>query len=276
MKRVVVMLCAWLAVTNVANAAYWSFFDNGGGNQLWSNPLNWDTDLVPDLSGTNPEYSAGLNTAQPPLLIDGSAAAPHFITNVWAAPAGANDAEILPGTNFQITDTVKIGFVGPSVITNNGGTWVVGDAIAGKAGNFFIGSESEASGDGTYIQNAGSLDLGGLMLIGGQKNVAGSKGQLRLNGGAVNVRGALEINSDGLIDIGDGDLYLAAGDAAATAARLDGYIAGGAIIGYGGAGTVAYDLSGDMYHVYSVPEPATVTLIGLGGLVLALFGRRAR
>ena len=270
MKKVIVMLCALLALTNVASAAYWSFFDNGGGDQLWSNPLNWDTDLVPDLSGTNPDYSAGLNTIQPPLLIDGVAQAPHFISNVWGQAPGANDAEILAGADFVISNTAKIGYVGPSVMTNHGGTWTIGTGDLG--GNLFIGGEDQVGGDGAYIQHAGSLNMKGLLLIGGQKQVAGSKGLLRLSGGTVTVGGALEINSDGLVDIGDGDLYIPAGDPAATAALLDGYIAGGAIIGYGGSGTVAYELSGDRYHVYGVPEPATVTLIGLGGLVLVLFG----
>ena len=274
MKRAVVMLVALLALTNVAGAAYWSFFDNGGGDQLWSNPLNWDTDLVPDLSGTNPDYSAGLNTIQPPLLIDGVAQAPHYISNVWGQAPGANDAEILAGADFLISNTAKIGYVGPSVMTNHGGTWTIGTGDLG--GNLFIGGEDQVGGDGAYIQHAGSLNMKGLLLIGGQKQVAGSKGLLRLSGGTVTVGGALEINSDGLVDIGDGDLYVAAGDAAATAALLDGYIAGGAIIGYGGSGTVAYELSGDRYHVYAVPEPATVTLIGLGGLVLVLLRRKAR
>ena len=107
------------------------------------------------------------------------------------------------------------------------------------------------------------------MLIGGFDDGLGTIGILGLNGGTVSTD-TLEINNNGLIDIGDGDFYLSAGeDAAATAALIAGYISNGSIIGYGGAGTVLSELEGSAYHVYSViPEPATMSLLALGGLAL--------
>lgn len=87
----------------------------------------------------------------------------------------------------------------------------------------------------------------------------------------------LGIHNTGLVDITGGTLVLPMDEGFVMDGMLDEYIADGRLTAYGGGGTVVRTytsspvpdcLGGEVILVTGIPEPATIALLGLGGLVL--------
>ena len=246
-----------LALGSVSQAAdiQWT----GAADNLWSNPLNWDTGFVPD--GTQEVLIDVPWAAAPngPVIQDGDAA---VADGMLTEAAGIPVLNITGGT-LDIADYVWWGDG-----TDSYAVWNQSGGVVTVADVFELGW-----GDG-----AGTLNLtGGVLTVGRFKNPTGSGtfAQANIHGGTVNVTkaGGLDFgNENGAMEFdGSGTLVLEGDDAA----KIAGLIGSGQITGAGGA-TVLYDynITNAGKTTVMVPEPAALSLLALGSIAL-LRRRRA-
>ncbi len=140
------------------------------------------------------------------------------------------------------------------------------------------------AGTGVYTMTGGVINV-----IGGKLKPTGnasSNGTINLDGGTVYANGVYFRQFDplylgsatGLINITGGKMVLVDLDGT-TKTLVEGYVTGGGIKGYGFADLdhviVSYDSVAQRTTVTAVPEPATITLLGLAGLVLIRRRRHA-
>jgi hypothetical protein len=222
-RKLTYLVLVVLVLGSVSNAAdvHWS---NAGGDKLWNNPANWDSNKVP---GAGDEIFVDVPAAKAP-----------------------NGPIIRDGINAKILGLL-CEVAGEPTMTMTGGTLEIGDYIwwgdgAGSNGTFnmsggtlTVANELElgwGDGSGTWIMTGGTVTCGELIIPTG----SGAAGQLYLNGGTVNVGTPLEMNENGLIDIGDGTLVLE-GDQTEI---INGFIEAEQIIFFGGGGLSSLDYDG--------------------------------
>ena len=181
-----------LLIGSVSNAADVSW-TNAGGDKLWDNPANWSSRKVPG-PGDN------------------------VFVDVPAAKA-PNGPIIREGMNAAING-LSCEVAGEPTMTMTGGTLEIGDYIwwgEGQdshgifnmsGGTITVNAEFElgwGGGTGTWYMTGGTITCGELIV----PTDTGTAGQLYLNGGTVNVGSSgLEMNTNGMIDIGEGTLIL--------------------------------------------------------------------
>jgi hypothetical protein len=210
-----------LLLGSASNAAdvHWS---NAGGDSLWDNPANWDSQKIP---------GAGDN-----VFVDVPAA---------KAPNGP----IIRDGMFLAINGLSCEVSGEPTMTMTGGTLEIGSYIWWgdgqdshgtfnmSGGTITVGSEFElgwGGGTGTWIMTGGTITCGELIVPTG----SGTAGQLYLNGGTVNVGSTgLEMNANGLIDVAGGSLVFD-GD---LTEQINGLIEAEQITFFGGGGLPSLD-----------------------------------
>jgi hypothetical protein len=143
----------------------------------------------------------------------------------------------------------------------------IGDTWNGGAGQLTV----VAGGDLT-------TDTGNVLLANG------APGTIQMDGGALTITKDLELRGGGAhIQLNAGTIWcdwMDKWDASSTidilagtltidwdvSGTIQGGIDNGTITGYGGAGTVHYDVTSNVTTVWATPEPGTLALLGLGGL----------
>ncbi len=134
---------------------------------------------------------------------------------------------------------------------------IAGAAIGGPAGSAAVG----AFIGGTGITN---IYTGGVYSATSkyQYNLAGGSSVVNLYGGLMDV-GEVAEWGNGTIDITGGTLMI-------NGAVSDAYATPAGILAYGGGGTLqfSYDSDNNETAITAIPEPATIALLGLGGLAL--------
>jgi hypothetical protein len=258
-----------LAACLVQNASAVDYNWSGlGDGTSWSDPLNWVQGVVPP------------NTANG-IFVDP-------VVSTLPVTIGASDVVQLTGTLYpewgqtlDIYGTVNAGYsiapvgatAGPRTVVN-----LYGNASLTTGDSIFVGDMWWWSAPpGVDVNLYGNSQMTTKYLaVGGHLNIYGGT-VTALNGlltgtPTAGVWGStLSTDATRLIDIAGGKLVVV-GDATA---QVNDLIARGILEGNGVVGNVNIDLLSDPgFTVITVPEPASVALLGLGGFAMMLVFRR--
>lgn len=184
------------AYTLTAGAPSAIFWDGGGFDGLWSNPVNWSTDLLP-VAGQNVTISpAGSGSV--------TIAAGTNISGLFGLSLDATDALFITGGSLALP--------GSSNLSLNGAVNLQGGTIIGHAtGGDFAGGLNWASGTmaGTGSYSASSLSLSG-----------GGARTLSMSGGSLNPSAFTTTLQDGKLSLLAGQLSAGIGMVVAPSATL--------------------------------------------------------
>lgn len=232
----------------------------GAIDSNWSTPGNWNTNTVPDMYIYD---DAVVNTQ----------------TNMPIVESGQsiNCDDLMLARNVSTPPAT-------AVMTMNGGTFQLGR-------HFKIGQDAGTSG--TFDMNDGTVNIydtlmiaqrgtGNFNMYGGVVNVdkllpceSATKqgtGTLNLYDGIINANVLTFYSSSTttpLVNITQGTLVLLGDQSSAIeTAKTAGFLKA-----YNGNGTIQYSVAGGYTTVTAIPEPATILLLGLGGL---MFGKRRK
>lgn len=242
-----VSLVLVLVLVGDVQAEWYDWTNADPGDQLWSTPGNWSGGIVPIAGdGTN------LNLIPGP-IVDPTV---DIALDGGALGVGGADGELTMDGGTVAYNWFNLGEDGGTTgtLNMNSGTLTA---------NWDIGVG--AYGEGIVNMTGGTLGTG--YLIVGAWGGAGATGHIALDGGTIDVEYFLmriEEGAVGTMDIEAGTL-ISNNDLTGT---IQGYIDNGWITGYGGAGEAIVSYDGETTTLYAVPEPATMCLLGLGGLLL--------
>jgi hypothetical protein len=246
LQLLVVSLMAVLLAGSSSGTVYWGV---SGGNSAWNDVGTWGGAGYP-VAGDD-AYTNGGTT----VTIDGTAEAANALyLSAWGATTDTLD--IINGGSLTTTGLNYFGVAGgDNAIINIDAT-----SSYTASGHFNVGY----SGQGT-VNTSGTIDaLGGLFVSNPWTGTTTGSGTLNILDGIVNVpTGDFAMSTTGLIDIYAGTLSIY-GHWHGIEALRD----AGQIIGYGGTQDIAIDYVGDYTVVTAVPEPMTLSLLGLGMLGL--------
>ena len=221
----------WLSFAilfSLSGVAFGVSWDNGGGDNLWSNPINWSGNVLPTISD-----SVSITMTSGP-IINSPTTALGFQIRVGAnggANLTMNNGALNTGEWLMIGNDASNQ---PGTFTMNGGTINLGQTTAGN-GHLWIGYSSGSTG--TFTMTGGTINAPGRFGLGWQTGVA----TVHLDGGAI-ITADFSMTASCSIDITYGTLTFD-GDPSV----VSGYIASGWITAFGGAGTlvVEYDSLND-------------------------------
>ena len=255
MSRKLIVIALVLGLAGIASAVTDYYWDGGAGTSNWHDKDNWDSDTVPTILESGQIDSAGAS-------VQINAAATSFRTFVGETVANCT---LTIGANFTVDKYLiagkSAGGVGTIII--NSGTvsttgWSVGDA-----------------GNGTLVMNGGLLTNTAAAGIAGAFANAGT-GAVHLDGGVIDMSAAglrmgTKTGATASLDISGGALILP-GNVTDLASAILATASGSSVTltAYDGVGSFVYNYDGSSKTTITglIPEPATIALLGLGGLAL--------
>lgn len=249
---VVFVLCLGLGSSAWGNTDW----VGGGINTLWSTAGNWDNGVP----ASNVETVVDTATSSP--LIDSSVTA--VCEQLWLSYS-ASDAT-LNMTGGTLTTTWNLY---QQVYNNKTGIFNLSGGIVTVP--YYDYMSCFSSGTSYLDMTGGTFDIGGSLLVGGYTGSGTSNAFVNLDGGTINCNtiGNVYIcplwidNALDHVNITHGVMYLDGGD---WSSNVAGYITAGTLTGYGSADNVRYSFDGTNTEVWAAPEPASMLLLGLGGL----------
>ena len=254
MSRKIMMGLSVLAFAGMCNAASVSW-NNGGADQLWSTATNWDSG-VPTSLDTAQFTTGGLGAADAAIIQTGISADAY---NVHLGQNGHGRIDMSGGT-LTVADYFKT-----SITSGEAGFLYLSDGTISVGAQFSLGE----SGDGKIWMTGGAIDITDELEL--SRNYG--SGYIWLDGGTITadtlIKNTASTLGTALIDIdSDGDgvygTLILRGDERANPLLSD-----GTVVVNGGAGTLSVVFDGT--NTIVIPEPATLGLAGLAGvLILAI------
>jgi hypothetical protein len=196
MIKIKPILSVAILVTGLANIALALSWDNGAGDNLWSNAVNWSKNQLPTITSS---VDVAINTAGP--VINSSTTATGQVVRIGGS-SGAN--LIMSGGTLNVGEWLMVGTdvaARPGIFTMDSGTVNLGSTISGN-GHLWIGYIS----DGTFTMNGGVINVPGRFGLG----YSGGMADVYLYGGTINAAyfsmaptSTIEITNGTLIINGD-------------------------------------------------------------------------
>lgn len=260
----VMLVCLCAGMASAVDPSVWTRPTvDGPGN--WNDSNNWNDGGVPDptttvvRTATNPD-----NLAE--IVVDDAQTFGRALRHGYYEDGSGVNSSGTTGPLLRIRNGGSLSS-GLDVTRSYVGYWSDAQMIV-EAGGVFSTSHRLYIG---YKPGAiGTVDIAGTVNVTSNKILIGDDGTGFLNvldGGVLNVRNYLSIpiNSSSFLDIQGTGKVSAAGNFLTDAEAL---IAGGRIKGDGVAGGVIATYADDVTTITVIPEPATMILLGLGGLLI--------
>ncbi len=230
-----------LSLTPDAFAATW---DNGGGDNLWSNATNWNPNVLPTISD-----SVSITMASGPIINTPTAADGNQIR---VGMSGGTASLTMNSGTMNVGEWLMIGIDASGqagTFTMNGGTINLGATTPGN-GHLWIGYSSS----GTFTMNSGTINTpGGHFGLAFGTNGAAT---VHLNGGTITAN-YFSMTSSCFLNITNGTMILN-GDRRSI---VNPYVTNGWITAFGGTGTVSVD--------YDITNPGKTTVMASVNLAKA-------
>ena len=260
-KLLVVVLVLGLAGSTFAATYGW---DNGNGNRLWTDPINWDADILPGAGDVI--YITDSTAAGNGPILYGTASAKEIYG--FSSVISGGGEMLVDGGTLNIISGLKFSWNNDQKNTltiQNGG---LVDLLAGGISDLNLAMDHYNYG---YINilSGSTFRTDSVVMApwGGATGDTVSEINISGPGSLLEVNAMLFINGSAsghtTVDVSDGGVLAWKGS---RIGEINAYVAAGKITADGGAGTVVVWEDGTF--TYAVPEPATMMLLSLGGLAL--------
>ncbi len=279
---VLALACVFLGTSSAIE--WYNPANVAGQDSDWYNPLNWSTQVLPVAGEVTTWRYASTSSAYRPIVISGGTAVSGTATcGIWypgtASITVTNDAEysITGGLNLQINPAAAANSPANIEFNVNGGSVVniSGETQVGRkltVGTGFGVCTINLDGAGTTLNQGGMMWFG----WGADKTITSI---MNITNGAVanfNTTGGLVFQPDAtngiypVVNLAGGFLNIK-GD---RRAQVAGWITNNYLLAYNDSANIvySYDAISGYTNISSVPEPATVCLLGFG--MIGLLSRK--